>query len=125
MLATREPSTEDIPSRGADRQECPRPRHSRDCTANRCFPTPTVASVYLCPFYVTPPSSLSPLRARLCSRENAIRVAQRMMQAGIAVMIAPGDAIQPWRVIERADLTASEVAARIALKRQEDLRCPA
>ncbi len=40
-------------------------------------------------------------------------------------MIAPGDAIQPWRVIERADLTASEVAARIALKRQEDLRCPA
>lgn len=40
-------------------------------------------------------STLSPLRARLCSRENAIRVAQRMMQAGIAVMIAPGDDLQP------------------------------
>jgi len=70
-------------------------------------------------------STLSPLRARLCSRENAIRVAQRMMQAGIAVMIAPGNALQPWRVIERTDLSADEVAARIALKRQEDLRCPA
>lgn len=70
-------------------------------------------------------STLSPLRARLCSRENAIRVAQRMMQAGIAVMIAPGDDLQPWRVIERTDLSANEVAARIALKRQEDLRCPA
>jgi hypothetical protein len=70
-------------------------------------------------------SSLSPLRARLCSRENAIRVAQRMMQSGIAVMVAPGDDMQPWRVIERADLTASQVAARIALKRQENLRCPA
>lgn len=70
-------------------------------------------------------SSLSPLRAGLCSRENAIRVAQRMMQSGIAVMVAPGDDMQPWRVIERTDLSASEVAARIALKRQEDLRCPA
>ena len=70
-------------------------------------------------------SSLSPLRARLCSRENTIRVAQRMMQAGIAVMITPGNDLQPWRVIERTDLSASEVAARIALKRQEDLRCPA
>lgn len=70
-------------------------------------------------------SSLSPLRARLCSRENAIRVAQRMMQAGIAIMVAPGDTMQPWRVIERTDLSAGEVAARIAVKRQEDLRCPA
>lgn len=40
-------------------------------------------------------------------------------------MVAPGDAMQPWRVIERADLSAKEVAARIALKKQEDLRCPA
>ncbi|MDG2515906.1 hypothetical protein P7B04_24885 [Sphingobium yanoikuyae] len=70
-------------------------------------------------------STLSSLRARLCSPENAIRVAQRMMQAGIAVMIAPGSDLQPWRVIERTDLSANEVAARIALKRQEDLRCPA
>jgi len=70
-------------------------------------------------------SHLSPLRARLCSRENATRVAQRMMQAGIAVMIVPGDDLQAWRVIERCHLSASEVAARIALKRQEDLRCPA
>jgi len=58
-------------------------------------------------------SSLSPLRARLCSRENAIRVAQRMMQSGIAVMVAPGDDMQPWRVIERADLSASERVGRI------------
>lgn len=70
-------------------------------------------------------SSLSPLRAHLCSRGNAVRVAQRMMHAGIAVMIVPGDAMQPWRVIERAALSASEVAARIALKKREDLRCPA
>ncbi|WP_170065871.1 hypothetical protein [Novosphingobium guangzhouense] len=48
-----------------------------------------------------------------------------MTQARIAVMVAPGDAMQPWRVIERTELSASEVAARIVLKKQEDLRCPA
>ncbi len=44
---------------------------------------------------------LSPLRAVLCSRAHAVRVAGRMVDAGLAVsVVATLDPLQPWRVIE-------------------------
>lgn len=48
-----------------------------------------------------PADTLSPLRRHLCSRTNALRVARRMIQDGIAVVVvATDEALQPWRVVE-------------------------
>ena len=63
-------------------------------------------------------SNLSPLRARLCSRENAIRVAQRMMQAGIAVMVAPGDDMQPWRLKPATPRSTQQIDDALKLMRR-------
>ncbi|KPH63573.1 hypothetical protein [Novosphingobium sp. ST904] len=64
---------------------------------------------------------LSPLRAVLCSRAHAIRVAGHMADEGLAVsVVATLDPLQPWRVIEhRGDVaplssptTSPEVAGQ-------------
>ncbi|MET0373772.1 MAG: hypothetical protein ABW128_05880 [Rhizorhabdus sp.] len=61
-----------------------------------------------------PPSAdtLSPLRGKLCSRENALRVARRMTRAGIAVIVvATGERLQPWRVVEADAASRPEILA--------------
>ncbi len=61
-----------------------------------------------------PPSAdtLSPLRRQLCSRENAFGVARRMTGAGIAVIVvATGDLLQPWRVVEADAASRPEIRA--------------
>ena len=46
-------------------------------------------------------TSLSPLRRVLCSHANAIRVARWMHRDGIdTAIVATGDPLQPWRVVE-------------------------
>ena len=52
---------------------------------------------------MTPPN-ISPLRQRLCSRENAVLVARRMFDAGIpAAVVGTCEPLQPWRVTEVDD----------------------
>lgn len=61
-----------------------------------------------------PPSAdtLSPLRRQLCSHENALRVARRMTGDGIAVtVVATGDPLQLWRVVETDAAPNLEVRA--------------
>jgi hypothetical protein len=49
-------------------------------------------------------TSLSPLRRILCSHSNAIRVARWMRRDGIdAAIVATGDPLQPWLVVEATD----------------------
>lgn len=57
-------------------------------------------------------AALSPLRRTLCSQGNAIRVARRMMEHGIdVVVIAWNDPLQPWRVTERDSSIAARACA--------------
>ena len=44
---------------------------------------------------------ISPLRCVLCSRSNAVRVAAWMRVDGIHTdIVATGDPLQPWRIVE-------------------------
>lgn len=59
-----------------------------------------------------PPDTLSPLRRQLCSQENALRVARRMTSDGLAVtVVATGDPLQPWHVVETDAAPNLEVRA--------------
>ncbi|MET0373804.1 MAG: hypothetical protein ABW128_06050 [Rhizorhabdus sp.] len=54
---------------------------------------------------------LSPLRRILCSYSNAIRVAGWMRRDGInASIVATGDRLQPWLIIEAPDLSVDNRA---------------
>lgn len=54
---------------------------------------------------------LSPLRRILCSHANAIRVAGWMRRDGInAAIVATGDPLQPWLIVESTDLSADNRA---------------
>jgi len=54
----------------------------------------------------------SSLRWRLCSALHARRVAQRMQADGLdVVLLLTGDRMQPWRVMDRADVATDEVQA--------------
>lgn len=54
-----------------------------------------------------PDMPLSPLRRRLCSYDNAARLADAMANAGIDVtIVSTVDPLQPWRVVEAATDTA-------------------
>ena len=56
-------------------------------------------------------TSLSPLRRTLCSHANAIRVARWMRRDGIdAAIVATGDRLQPWRIVE-ATTTNQDIRA--------------
>jgi hypothetical protein len=47
------------------------------------------------------PAERSPLRDRLCSRDRAILVAQRMRTDGIAnSVVFTTEPFQPWRIVE-------------------------
>ena len=54
---------------------------------------------------------LSPLRDVLCSHANAIRVARQLCRDGSnAAILATGNALQPWLIIDTA-MTAEDVLA--------------
>lgn len=54
---------------------------------------------------------LSPLRKLLCSHANAVRVARWMRRDGIdTTIVATGDPLQPWRIVEATD-THQEIRA--------------
>ena len=55
---------------------------------------------------------LSPLRRVLCSRANAIRVARWMRRDGIdTAIVATGDPLQPWLVVEATTATHEDTRA--------------
>ena len=59
-----------------------------------------------------PASTLSPLRRQLCSRHNALRLVRRMSEVEIAVIVvATGNPLQPWRVLERDIAASPEIRA--------------
>jgi hypothetical protein len=62
------------------------------------------------------PELLSPLRRRLCSRSNAVRVAAHLTAVGEHVtVVATPEPLQPWRVVDVGE------AASPSLRRLE--RC--
>jgi hypothetical protein len=57
-------------------------------------------------------AALSPLRRTLCSQSNALRVARRMMEHGIdVIVVASHDPLHPWRVTERDNSIAEGACA--------------